>query len=213
MSEDTPPDSATERAAFLSWITLLVHQHRARLVTSARRRGLPPEDALDCVQDAFVTFLRMPEATTLSARSNEVERLLSTLVAHAALNQRRKLARRALPAEFDLPEVAADLPSADTLVAEAEARVSLVRCVEQLSQMQQAVIRLRLLDECPGEEVSTLLGVSPENVRILLFRARQRLRECLVLAMKDPGPPHLAATETAPRSLQDSAEARRLRHS
>ncbi|NBD11938.1 MULTISPECIES: RNA polymerase sigma factor [Corallococcus] len=205
MPDDRVRDPATERAEFLSWITLLVHQHRARLVTSARRRGLPPEDALDCVQDAFVTFLRMPEATTLSARSNEVERLLSTLVAHAALNQRRKLARRSLPAEIELSEVASDLPSADTLVAEAEARVSLVRCVEQLSQMQQAVIRLRLLDECPGEEVSTLLGLSPENVRILLFRARQRLRECLVLAMKDQDAPHQAATETAPASPQGSA--------
>ncbi|CAM4364153.1 sigma-70 family RNA polymerase sigma factor [Corallococcus exiguus] len=213
MPDDSSPDAATERAQFLSWITLLVHQHRARLVTSARRRGLPPEDALDCVQDAFVTFLRMPEATTLSARSSEVERLLSTLVAHAALNQRRKLARRALPTEIELSEVASDLPSADTLVAEAEARVSLVRCVQQLSQMQQAVIRLRLLDECPGEEVSTLLEISPENARILLFRARQRLRECLVLAMKDPGPPDMAAAETAPRSLQDSASDQRLRQS
>lgn len=213
MSDDSLQDAATERAEFLTWITTLVHRHRARLVTNARRQGLPAEDALDCVQDAFVTFLKMPEARTLGPQTHEVERLLSTLVVHAAMNQRRKVARRALPAEIDLSELAAELPSADTLVAEAEARVSLVRCVEQLSQMQQAVIRLRLLDECPGEEVSTLLDLSPENVRILLFRARQRLRECLILAMQNQDAPHLAATAAAPTVGHEPAPERRARPS
>ncbi|MBZ4421400.1 RNA polymerase sigma factor [Myxococcus sp. RHSTA-1-4] len=170
------------REGFLAWVTTLVHAHRAHLLATARRRGLEAEDALDCVQEAFFTFLRLPDADLLAARTEEAGRLLTTLVVHTALNHRRKVARRAPEPEDTLSELAADLPSADELVARAETRAELVRCVERLSRMQQAVVRLRLLDECPGEEVSELLGLSPENVRIHLFRARRQLRECLELS-------------------------------
>ena len=42
---------------FLEWVTRLVHTHRGRLYGLARREGLREEDSLDCVQDAFHTFL------------------------------------------------------------------------------------------------------------------------------------------------------------
>jgi RNA polymerase sigma-70 factor (ECF subfamily) len=176
------------RTHFVAWITALVHEHRARLVAIARQQGLSPEDALDCVQDAFFTFLRRPDAPSLREGTTEARRLLATLVVHTAMNQRRKLKRRAPHSEIDVPEAAADLPSSETLVEQAEVRVALVRCVERLSHMQQAVVRLRLLDDYPGEEVSSILGLSPENVRVLLFRARLQLRQCLVLPAEDePG--------------------------
>jgi len=181
MHHETKLAQDRERTHFLGWITTLVHGHRARLVAIARQQGLSPEDALDCVQDAFFTFLRRPDALSLGERTTEAKRLLSTLVVHAAMNHRRKLKRRALPSELDVSEATSDLPSSSTLVAQAEARVALVQCVERLSHMQQAVVRLRLLDDYPGEEVSSILGLSPENVRVLLFRARLQLRQCLVL--------------------------------
>jgi RNA polymerase sigma factor (sigma-70 family) len=176
MHEEPKTAFETERAAFLARVTTLVHAHRARLLSLARRRGLTPEDALDCVQDAFFTFLRLPLAGPLAEHSLEAGHLLSTLVVHTALNQRRKQERREPPPGSEVPELPADLPSAEGLLAQAEARAELIQCVERLSQVQQAVVRLRLLEDCPGEEVSSLLGLSPENVRILLFRARGRLR-------------------------------------
>jgi RNA polymerase sigma-70 factor (ECF subfamily) len=185
MHHETKVAPETERTHFLGWIATLVHEHRARLVALARQQGLSPEDALDCVQDAFFTFLQRPDALSLSERTTEAKRLLSTLTVHAAMNQRRKLKRRAPPPELDVPEATAALPSSATLIAQAEARVALVQCVERLSRMQQAVVRLRLLDDYPGEEVSSILGLSPENVRVLLFRARLQLRECLVLPEED----------------------------
>lgn len=181
MHHETKLTPAAERTHFLGWITTLVHEHRARLVAVARQQGLSPEDALDCVQDAFFTFLRRQDAPSLGERTTEAKRLLSTLVVHAAMNQRRKQRRRTPPTKLDVPEASADLPSTSSLVAQAEARVALVQCVERLSHMQQAVVRLRLLDDYPGEEVSSMLGLSPENVRVLLFRARLQLRQCLVL--------------------------------
>lgn len=141
------------------------------------------------VQEAFFTFLTLPDADRLAAREDEAGRLLATLVAHAALNQRRKVERRGELPEEAAPEQEAALPSADALVEAAEQRVGLVRCVERLGRMQRAVVQLRLVDERPGEEVSEVLGVSPQHVRVLLFRARQRLRECLELSAALDGAP------------------------
>ena len=59
MSKDGHSDS------FLGWVTLLVHRYRTRLVRIARREGLRADDALDCVQDAFMSFLTLPQARML----------------------------------------------------------------------------------------------------------------------------------------------------
>lgn len=180
-------EEQARRAGFLSWVTTLVHAHRGGLAALGRKQGLPPEDALDCVQDAFFTFLRLPDADGLAAKTDEAGRLLATLVTHAAQNRRRRNATVLKHAGAEATEVAAELPSAEALMARAELQAHLVRCVDRLNQMQQAVVQLRLVDERPGEEVSTLLGVSPEHVRVLLFRARVRLRECLELSAELDG--------------------------
>jgi RNA polymerase sigma-70 factor, ECF subfamily len=44
------------------WVSDLARAHTRRLVAVARREGLGPEDALDAVQEAFYTFLVLPQA-------------------------------------------------------------------------------------------------------------------------------------------------------
>ena len=48
-----------------------------------------------------------------------------------------------------------------------------------LSEVQRAVVTLRMLDEVAGERVATTLGLSPENVAVLLHRAKAALRGCM----------------------------------
>src|SRR5947209_18917290 len=43
----------------LSVLSETARAERTRLVAVARREGLAPEDAVDCVQDAFCTYLRL----------------------------------------------------------------------------------------------------------------------------------------------------------
>ena len=190
MRDETNEAAGAARASFLRGVTPLVRTHRARLLALARGQGLAAEDALDCVQDALSAFLQSAEALGLARCPEEAGRVLCARVVHAAQNQRRWLARRAPAADdTDALALAGDAPGPDDLVERAEARSQLLQCVERLTRMQQAVVRLRLLEEHPGEEVSELLGVSAQNVRVLLFRARQRLRECLVLAGDVDGAP------------------------
>src|SRR5262245_63658804 len=117
---ETAP-AAGRASGLLEWVTRLVHTHRARLYRLARREGLRDEDSLDCVQDAFHTFLVLPQARQLVESDEESIKLLSVLVRNHARNRRRRhdVAR---PHESDDQTVAlltADAQPVDELVAQA----------------------------------------------------------------------------------------------
>jgi len=60
-----------------------------------------------------------------------------------------------------------------------ELRRRLIGAVEELPEGQRAVIALRDLAGLPSEEVCELLGLSQGNQRVLLHRARTRVRAAL----------------------------------
>ena len=52
--------SAKPEEGFFGWVTQLVHAHRARLARIVQREGVHANDALDCVQEAFLNLLIQP---------------------------------------------------------------------------------------------------------------------------------------------------------
>lgn len=56
-SSAQPAPAAEAPPGLLAWLTHLVHLHRARLIRVVRREGLQAEDAFDCVQETFTSFL------------------------------------------------------------------------------------------------------------------------------------------------------------
>jgi RNA polymerase sigma-70 factor (ECF subfamily) len=172
---------ADGEAPFLGWVGQLVHRHRGELAGVARAEGLGAEDAFDAVQDAFQTFLTLPAAHPLVDAGEESRRLLITLTRNVARN-RRRLHTRARPHLGD-PELLAGLPAdasgADDLIAAAEDRMRLQRCVRTLAEVQRAVVTLRMLDDVPGEDVATALGITPGHVAVLLHRAKANLLTCM----------------------------------
>jgi RNA polymerase sigma-70 factor (ECF subfamily) len=183
MSMSTESGAAPAGAAsghFLGWVTRLVHDHRARLVAIVRREGLTLEDAIDCVQDTFQSFLLLPQARLLVEEPEDSAKLLVVLARNIARNKRRKH-ENARPHLRDgaFDDLAADTASADEVVGRAEAYVTMVGCLATLSEIQRAVVNLRLVDEVAGEDVAQLLDTTPGNVAILLHRAKRKLRACL----------------------------------
>ena len=75
------------------------------------------------------------------------------------------------PASWD------DVPEARLLAAETRAHVQ--RAIAALPVNQRAVITLRDVEQCSSEEVCALLGVTEGNQRVLLHRARSRVRRAL----------------------------------
>ena len=51
--------------------------------------------------------------------------------------------------------------------------------IDGLPDNQRAVITLRDIEECSSQEICNILGISESNLRVLLHRARARVREAL----------------------------------
>jgi RNA polymerase sigma-70 factor (ECF subfamily) len=164
----------------LDRLSLLVRARRAGLAALARAEGATPEDAVDCVQEALCTLLGVARRGELPEDDGEWGALLAAMVRNAARNRRRRH-YRALPHE-DLeahPQAAADATATDDMLARAEEHVRLRACVEELCEIQKAVVTLRMLDEQPGEDVARALGISAGHVAVLLHRAKAALRVCM----------------------------------
>jgi RNA polymerase sigma-70 factor (ECF subfamily) len=58
----------------------------------------------------------------------------------------------------------------------------MVGCLDHLGKLQRAVVSLRMLDEVAGEDVAAMLGLPSSHVAVLLHRAKQSLRTCMLSA-------------------------------
>jgi RNA polymerase sigma-70 factor (ECF subfamily) len=167
--------------AFTGWVSDLARDHSRRLVSVARHEGLDPEDALDAVQEAFRTFLILPQARSFVHAAEDSGVLLAVLVRNAARNMRRRH-HRSVPHDriSEEPGLIADDVAVDELISRAEEHVRLAGCVNHLTEIQQAVVRMRALQELSGRETAALLGMPPDRVAVHLHRAKKALLACLV---------------------------------
>lgn len=181
MSVSEPPaEGPATPPGFVVWVAELVHRHRARLLTYARRRGVTPADALDVVQDTFASFLTLPEAQSIARVGDDAIKLLTVIARHNILNRRRKGARHATWPDLDLIEAlpSSDAESNEDLLLRAEELARAYGCLRGMSRLHRAAVLLSTLDERSGEDVAATLGVSPGHVRVLLHRARAHVRSC-----------------------------------
>jgi len=166
---------------FLDWVGRLAQEQRGALARVARAEGLAPEDAFDAVQEALHTFLGLPEARSLVDQPVPSGRLLATVTRNVARN-RRRLHAVARPHSSD-PEIVGELrddgASVEELVAAAEDQLRLSGCLENLDEIPRAVVTLRMLEELPGQDVATILGLTPGHVAVLLHRAKASLLACM----------------------------------
>lgn len=164
---------------FLSWVSSLVHAHRARLLSYARKRGLDPEESLDAVQDTFASFLKLPEARSIAKDNDDALKMLTVILRHHLQNTSRKRdRRRAHHSDAELDRAPSRQESSEELIASAEELGRVHGCILRMARLQRDVVMLSLLDEQPREQVAQLLEISDGYVRVLLHRAREHLRTC-----------------------------------
>jgi len=60
-----------------------------------------------------------------------------------------------------------------------EFREVLQRCLDGLQERQRSAFILRELEGMDGEEICKVLGISPTNLWVILYRARMKLKACL----------------------------------
>jgi RNA polymerase sigma-70 factor, ECF subfamily len=175
---------AGEHAAFET----LVRTYSGRLLAVTRRLLRDEEDARDALQEALLSAFR-------SLAGFQGEARLSTWLHRIAVNcaLMKMRARRCRPQEDPIDDLLPTfLPDghvergavpwregADMMLERTEL-CGLVRgCIDRLPESYRTVLLLRDVEELDTEETARLLGITPNNVKIRLHRARLALRGLL----------------------------------
>jgi RNA polymerase sigma factor (sigma-70 family) len=151
------------------------------LVQSTARAHLKDSDlAADAVQETFVRALQsLPRLANL----NRFRPWLVSIARHVAIDYARGAARTTAwdPALSDaIPDEAPD----SDIQAQIEELAQLVRgCVGGLSRRDATVVSLIARLGFTPSELAAALGTSPSTAKVIAHRARQRLRDALVLEL------------------------------
>jgi RNA polymerase sigma factor (sigma-70 family) len=164
----------------LTRVSDLVRRERGALAALARKEGLSAQDAVDAVQDGLCTLLSQARHGELPSNTDEWGPLLAAMVRNAARNRRRRHFRALPHVDLDThPLTSEDALPIDEAIAKAETHVRLRACVEDLCEVERAVVTLRMLEQRGGEDVGRVLGISAGYVAVLLHRAKHTLRACM----------------------------------
>ena len=135
-------------------------------------------EAEDAAQEAFVRAYRALDRF----RDGEPFRpWLLRIAVNAARNRRRAAGRRAgLRLRVEAAAVGdGSVPSAESVVLDAERRRRLLEAVNALAPDDRLVVGARYFLDLSEAEIATLAGVARGTVKSRLFRARRRLAQQL----------------------------------
>lgn len=159
---------------------LIMRRYNQRLFRVARGIVSDDGEAEDVVQEAYL--LAFEHLAKFEGRSR-----FSTWLTRIAVNEasaRRRRRRRVLVVDLHEAEAIAvaganPLDEADEQASMRELGDVLRQAVEELPSDFRAVFTLRLVEGLSTDEVAECLGLSPENVKVRLHRARTRLRKTI----------------------------------
>lgn len=154
-------------------LTSTFMRFRATLESVAARIA-GPDDAEDVIHDAFC---RLWSKHPSVRDESEAMKLTYTAVRNLAIDRYRALGvRHAIPIDqCPEPQTDGDEPYANDRQQTYEAVIRLSR--KTLNETQYEIFRLHDIEGVSYPEIARLTGMSPENVRMTLSRARKAIRE------------------------------------
>jgi RNA polymerase sigma-70 factor (ECF subfamily) len=170
---------------------ILVRRFSGRMLAVAKRLLGNDDDAMDALQDAFVSAVKCIDQFAGHA---QLGTWLHRIVVNAALMKLRARKRRQdCSIEEFLPTFEEDghrrnprpawTASSDEILQRRETRALIRRKIDQLPEDYRTVLMLRDIEEMDTEETAALLGISHGAVKTRLHRARMALREILQMEL------------------------------
>ncbi len=163
----------------------VIREYLPQIVRAARAAGLKPQEADDAAQSTFMTFFE--KADTFEGRSHLRTWLFGILF--------RKVmeVRRAGKREYESDDIDAVIERrfdangswirppqpADAELYAKQVRKGISECLEITPPKQRMAFVLREIEGMETADICRILEVSDTNVGVLLYRVRNRLRECL----------------------------------
>lgn len=154
----------------------LFEGHAARLNGYARR-WLQPADADDGVQETFVVLFMNAPAVLARPPVNVAGFLFGTL-RNKALHILAARAREAPAGTPDEPELSLDEDALTALLRREDAERLALLLDRVCNPLEQEVVVMDL-DDRDGPEIAHALGITPNHVRQLRYRALRKLRDAL----------------------------------
>ena len=163
----------------------VVRRHSADLLNGALALGLRENAAEELVAETFAAFL--DAAPRFQGRSS-VKTFLFGILYRKALERGRKSAREqacdpideAFDRRFNIVGHWSQPPRGpedETLAHEVAELIE--ACLKGLRPLERAAFLLKEVEREPSESVRNALAVKDTHLRVLLFRARNKLRDCL----------------------------------
>lgn len=166
-------------------ITSLVNEHTNTLLSAALGLGFRGTDAEELVQETFVTFLKGIER--FEGRSS-VRTYLFGILYNKVLEKRRSHFREqavdpideVFESRFGFAGIWTSFPKGPEEQAISKETAEMVQdCAQNLTEDQRMAFYLKEVDQETTESICNILDVTPTHLGVLLFRSRNKLRECI----------------------------------
>ena len=185
----------------------LVREYHASLVRVARMYVLTLAAAEEVAQETWLAVLNgLSRFESRSSLKTWIFRILTNIAKTRAVRDGRTLPFSALQDPARVPEAAVDAdrfldpehprwpghwalkpePWPEEALVAGETRERLAEAIEALPATQRAVISLRDVEGWTSEEVRNALDLSETNQRVLLHRARSKVRAALESYLDQP---------------------------
>ena len=170
MAIQSDSDRSTVEELFRQNYKLMMYIARGILKDQAR--------AEDAVSQAFLRSIDSLQKLSFEDR-NKTRGLVVILVKDVCFDMLRAEKRQGFASleEEDLPQDSADLPY-DHLLQEENYRI-LLDALSGLNEKSSGILKLKYVYGYSDQEIGRLLGISQENVRVRLHRARAALSKAL----------------------------------
>jgi len=163
--------------------TYIIDRHKDKAFNLAFRICCSREDAEEIAQDSFLKAYR---ALGSFKRKSSFSTWLYRIVYNTAVSYIRVKKKEILSLE-DFPADAMDFMG--TGISEEEADIEYRRSLinfafQKISEEDRSLITLHYFEDMSTEEISEVTGISKSNVKVKLFRARQKMLQIFEKAEK-----------------------------
>lgn len=150
-------------------------QHRVSMFRMARSLTASEHDAADVVSDACVSLIRKI-ALLRRLDCNVLEGYIISTVKNTAYTlRRRKKTCGEVSGEEIFPFIEDENAAPDRRILQECTIQELMNAIQQLSEDDQMVLRMKYFEKCSEQEIAKAFGIQAGSVRSKLLRARRRV--------------------------------------
>lgn len=146
---------------------------RNKLFSIARNMLGGEQEAEDITQEVLI---KLWNARATLNRYNSIEAFAVTITKNTCIDHLRIRGRTEDVAEYELQgQAGSDNPHLQLELKDTNKILEYI--IGQLPHLQQAIIKMKDIEEMEVDEIATITGTRPDSIRVNLSRARRKVKE------------------------------------